>query len=230
MKQNNQSHFIQTELLIAHLNSILKEDSRFSRQSGRLYYKSYDFPRILEEYSYRFIGSNKTNIARYFGISRSSLERILSGYDISENMILRIKTRLEKACSEYGYTQQGWKLTNSEAVQDSISKVALSLTALHHALLESNRIGSSESAIGPLQKAQLIALLEAMLAALKAPAIDTKATSGFFSWLRKIAIRGAEKGLETGISDTLGEAIDSGGKLLTELASQTPIADLDILV
>jgi len=123
-----------------------------------------------------------------------------------------------------------WKLTTSEHVQHAITEVAATLTALYETINESNELGSPRSILGPLQKAQLIALLEAMLAALKAPAIDSKSAGGFFNWLGRIAKRGAEKGLEKGVSDSLGNAIDSGEKLLSELASQPSITDLDKLI
>ncbi len=81
-----------------------------------------------------------------------------------------------------------------------------------------------------MQKAQLIALLEAMLASLKAPVVKESETKGFFSWLTKIAKRGAEKGLEKGVSDALNDAIDTGENLVSELASQPGISDLDKLI
>lgn len=227
----------ETEKLLNLINSIADGDSASSIQSARRFYDSGDLAPALQNYI-DYQNLSKSKMAENCDISPQSINRILAGGDISENMLFRLKRYLEKYL-EFEKTTMGdfeeeffrkWRLTDSVQVQEAISNVSLSLTALHKTVLESNQVGSENSVIGPLQKAQLVALLESMLSALKAPAVDTTATGGFFSWLGRIAKRGAEKGLEKGISDSLGDAIDGGEKLLNELASQPAITDLDKLV
>ncbi|OUS08243.1 hypothetical protein A9Q96_01935 [Rhodobacterales bacterium 52_120_T64] len=123
-----------------------------------------------------------------------------------------------------------WRLTNAPSVQKAISDVSLKLILLLELVNTSNTLGSENSVINDIQKAQLIALLETALAALNAPAIQTSAASGLFSWLTKILKRGLEKGTENGVSDAMGDVIDSGKDLFSELAQQPGISDLDKLL
>ena len=175
--------------------------------------------------------------SRRFGMSPSSLKEIFSGNDISENMLFRLQRYFEQYV-EFEKTSmeevdqklfQQWRLTDQIMVQETISSVSLSLAALLKVVVASNQLGSENSPINALQKAQLIAMLEAMLASLKAPVIQMNETEGLFSWLKKIAKRGAEKGLEKGVSDGLRDVIENGEKLISELATQPGISDLDKL-
>ena len=226
------------EKILDTIKDICRGEAITSAQSARNFYEAGILPNLLADYLFEENEYSKNEAARRLGISSSSLKRILDGRDISENMIFRIQNYFERTVEiermPFGQIEdirrEPWKITDAVSVQDAISAVSLSLSALHKAVSESNTVGSAGSPINALQKVQLIALLEAMLASLKAPVVKEGETKGFFSWLTKIAKRGAEKGLEKGVSDALSDAIDTGENLVSELARQPGISDLDKLM
>ena len=226
------------EKILDAIKDISRGESRASMASARRFYEAGILPTLLADYLFEQNKYSKNEAARRLGISSTSRNRILDGSDISGNMIFRIQNYFDRATQTdrvpVGQTEDffrgPWKITDAISVQEAISAVSLSLSALHKAVSESNTVGSAGSPINALQKAQLIALLEVMLASLKAPAIKESETKGFFSWLTKIAKRGAEKRLEKGVSDALNDAIDTGENLISELARQPGISDLDKLI
>jgi plasmid maintenance system antidote protein VapI len=195
-------------------------------------------PKVLFEYCFKESDSYSISEAsRRFGMSPGSLRKILTGNDVSENMLFRLQKYFEQydefenmSVEEVDQKLfQQWRLTDQIMVQEAISSVSISLAALLKVVLASNQLGTENSPINTLQKAQLIAMLEAMLASLKAPAIQMNETKGLISWIKKIAKRGAEKGIEKGVSDGMRDFIENGEKLVSELATQPGISDLDKL-
>lgn len=206
-----------------------------SMQTARNFFPSGALPRLLAHFLFRERMLNETQAARLLGISHGSLKRILSGEDVSENMLLRIETFFEKEqLSEFVSNEKSvelyrrpWRLASDERTQELISRVSQSLLVLVQELRASNIVGNPSSPISEIQRAQLIATLEATLIALKAPAIDAKQTASVFSWVRNIFKRGAEKGLEKGISEAMSDAYGGGLELIESLAEQQGFDFLD---
>ena len=96
-------------------------------------------------------------------------------------------------------------------------------------LRESNSISDNENVISRIQKQQLIALLEATIIELKAPAIDAKKTSRLFGWLKTISRRGVERGIESSISGAMKSTIEDGVSLVGALAKEVGVEHLDNL-
>ncbi len=80
------------------------------------------------------------------------------------------------------------------------------------------------------QLAQLVALLEFTLAAIKAPYIETKRTRSFFDWLKKVAKKAIEKGIEKRISDAIGDAVDTGYDMVGKLSEEAGTSDLTTII
>ncbi|MFN4185729.1 MAG: hypothetical protein ACK4M6_13170 [Hyphomonas sp.] len=76
----------------------------------------------------------------------------------------------------------------------------------------------------------MIAMLEGMIALLKAPAINKKHTSKVFSWMARILKRGVERGMERQVSEHLEAAVNSGTELLSKLDEFKSAADLTKLL
>src|ERR1043166_2632227 len=77
-----------------------------------------------------------------------------------------------------------------------------------------------------VQLAQLVVLLEAPLAALKAQFVDTRQTQGFFRWLASLLKKATERGMEKHIEDAFRKAVDAGDKLLHSLSGSSGHSDL----
>ena len=123
-----------------------------------------------------------------------------------------------------------WRLSNSVAMQDSISALSLSLVNLHDAISRSNSFGRHGSWINPVQRSQIISMLESTIAAIKAPAVNAEQTSGFFSWLKNILRRGVEKQLDTEVAQAMSDVIDNSEAYLSGLNTQDVITNLDQLI
>ncbi len=220
------------------LHRVVQEANvRNSRERGKHFYEPLDLPERLAEYM-KEAGLSARKAADMFNISPASLRRILAGDDISENMLFRMRGGLEYASQHPGISLQkdgdtypgDWRGTSKESVQSAITLVTEKLIYLRDAVVESNSLGSDNAPIDRVQVAQLIALLEATLKALKAPYVDAAQTSGFFKWLRRVLTRGLEKGLEGKVSDALDGAVGAGGELIEVLSQSSGPSDLGSII
>ncbi len=225
------------EVLDAIHEVVREADVHGSKERGKNFYVAMNLPTRLQEY---LTAANLSvpHAAKSFRMSPQSLRSILKGGSISENMLFRLQNAMEYASQHPGISLQkesdtypgDWRGTRKEAVQTAIGVVTERLIYLRDAVLESNSLKQDNAPIDKLQIAQLIALLEAMLRALKAPYVEAEGTSGFFKWLGKVAKRGAEKGLEGKISQALDKAVDAGGSLMDALAGTSGPSDLGGLI
>jgi hypothetical protein len=220
------------------IQEVIREaDVHGSHERGKNFYTPMNLPTRLDEY----LKAAKLSIpqaAKAFRMSPQSLRSILKNGSVSENMLFRLQNAMEYAAQHPGISIQkdddtfpgDWRGTKKESVQQAIAVVTQKLIYLRDAVLGSNSLSQDGAPIDPLQVAQLIALLEAMLAALKAPLIDAQNTSGFFKWLAKLGKRGVEKGLEGKVSDAFDQAIDAGGQLFDAMANSSGPSDLGGIV
>ena len=204
-----------------------------SRERGKNFYTAMNLPARLQDY---LAAANLTvpQAAKSFSMSPQSLRSILKGGSISENMLFGLRNAMEYASQHPGISLQkeddvypgDWRGTRKENVQKAIGIVTERLIYLRDAVLESNSLKEDNAPIDKLQIVQLIALLEATLATLKAPYVETQNTGGFFKWLGKVGRRGAEKGLEGKVAEAIDKAVDAGGKLFDALGSSSGPSDL----
>jgi len=220
------------------IEEIVRQGSAYgSRERGKHFYDPLDLPARLSTY----ISAADLSIAqaaKMLGISSGSLKRILEGGSLSENMLFRIRNTMEYALGHPGISLQkeddvfpgDWRGTSKRAVQDAIATVTEKLIFLRDAVLASNSLKSDDAPIDRLQIAQLIALLNATLAALQAPYVEAGQTGGFFRWLAKLGKRGVEKGLEGKISDAIDGATEAGSKLFDAFGNSSGPSDLGSII
>jgi len=219
--------------ILKEIDHITSSPSYKSRQSGKFFYEIGNLGKLVQDYL-KEQGMTKTKFAQNVSMSPSSLSRILSGKThMSENLIFRTRSYFQKISEDERENTQNtldlflWKKTNNKNIQDLISKTSISLSTLLLLITQSNRMGSKDSILDSLQKAQLIALLETMLVQLKAPAINNSENKKFFKWLSKFAKKGAEKGIEENVANTISAVLENGKELVEELANAETLTNLD---
>jgi hypothetical protein len=208
----------------------LLENSKYyqSRESGKRFYDSDNFPPLLAGYVAQTGGTLKAN-AKRFGMSPKTLEKLMSGGPLSDNMIFRIRSALAievAAAAKKAIFPGEWHDATPAKVSAAISEVSARLVFLKKVVEGSNFLVSEESPIDKIQVVQLMALLTATVEALRAPFVDKKQTSGFFRWLGKLARTSAEKGVEKVVVDAMSDAASAGSGLLRDLSSKADITDL----
>jgi hypothetical protein len=224
--------------LLDEIRNITKNYEAFgSRQQGKKFYDSQKLPSILESY---IKSSKKTlpDIAKTFGMSRQSLLRIMEGRPLSENMLFRILNSIESVAERTDISLPkdervypgDWRNTNTAEIQTAISEVSQRLIFLKKVIETSSILNSPESPIDKIQIAQLTALLEATLAAIRAPCIETGQTGGFFKWLGKLGKHALEKGIENKVSEAIDGAVDAGKDLLRTLSDAAGSSDLGNMI
>ncbi|MEZ2144412.1 helix-turn-helix transcriptional regulator [Bradyrhizobium sp. DN5] len=230
--------------ILDEIDNIIRHDqvhgsAHVSRQSGRKIFDSLALPDKLSRYIRESRQSSLSEFSKLTGISAQTLSSILNGRSITENMLFRLRTGLEYAIQHPGLSVVGdrgdvflgdWRTTDTEGIQSVINNVALHLVALKRAIETSNSLNGGNSPIDAIQIAQLVALLESTLAAIKAPLVNVRETSGFFRWLRTLGKRAVEKGVEEGVSAAIHKAVDAGGDLLDNLEEGSVISDLGSII
>jgi len=220
--------------LLDEIHDIIRNrDIHGSRQQGKNFYDSGKLPELLVQYR-NAAGKSWPEFAAMMGMSAKTLRAISNGGPLSENMLFRIRNTMEYAYQHPGISIQkeddtfpgDWKDTRTKSIQAAIATVAEKLIFLKNAVLESNSVGRPGSPVDEIQVAQLIALLEATIAALKAPYVEPKQTSGFIQWLKKLGKSGVEKGLEGKVKEAIDGVVDAGGDLLGKLADASGPSDL----
>ena len=110
--------------------------------------------------------------------------------------------------------------------QVAIAALTARLVALRDAVRASNSLKGPDAPIDELQLAQLVALLESTLAAIRAPYVEVGHTRGFFNWMKKVTRSAAEKGLERGLGRLFDQALEAGRKAIEALTKGSGPPDL----
>lgn len=202
--------------------------SSFSR--GKNFYRPRSLPFLLKN----FVAGrsmNKSAAAKFFGFSTTSLENIFSGIDVSENMLFRLKIALEADIRQSSKSKKSifpgnWRSANTNKIQAEISIVSEKLIFLKRAIQESNSLGLKNAPIDDVQIAQVIALLETTLAAIRAPLVETSRVQGFFGWLRGVMKKAVGRGIEKRVSQAADDAIKAGEDLIRKLLDRPGGDDL----
>jgi hypothetical protein len=206
-----------------------------SKERGKRFFEPLALPEKLASYIRDSRKESVASVAKMFDMSAQSLKRIIDREQPSENMLFRLRNSLEYAIQHPGISVMrdepdvyfgDWRNTNSNAVQNAISEVSARLVFLRRTIESSNSIKAADSPVDPIQIAQLIAMLEATLAALKAPFVDTDQTGGFLNYLKKLGKRLAKDKTESAISDAIDSAVDAGTDLLIELQNAAGTSDI----
>jgi hypothetical protein len=215
------------------IDQILEQSKYYqSRESGKRFYDQRNFPSVLTSYVAQSGQPIKAN-AQKFGMSPDTLKKLMSGGPLSENMLFRVRSALvaEAGSLEKDSVFPGdWCDATPRKVTTVISEVSDKLIFLKRVVEGSNFLSSRNAPIDKIQVAQLIALLTETLAALRAPLVDKKRTSGFFRWLGKLARVSAEKGVEKIVVDAMGDAANAGADLIHHLSGHPGVTDLGNII
>ena len=221
---------ISTQSLLEALDHLLQTSSYYqSRESGKRFYDQGKFPSLLASYV-THSGRNVRERARHFGMSPGTLENIMAGGPLSDNMLMRIRSALvtgTAALAKDAVFPGDWRDATPAKVSTAITEVSDKLVFLKKVVTSSNFLNSEDCPIDKVQVLQLVALLTATLESLRAPFIDKKQTSGFFRWLAKLAKTSAERGVEKLVKDAMGDAASAGRDLIDRLSSHAgPILEI----
>ncbi|WP_187969763.1 helix-turn-helix domain-containing protein [Aquibium microcysteis] len=192
------------------------------RDRGKNLYEGGEVARSLQFW----IDDNKittSEAAKRLGMSPSTIKAILAGERISDSMLARMLAPFGDSIR----LRSRWRDVTAEDVQETISQVSTRLIRLRDLIRGSNSLNGENSPLDPIITSQIIALLEATLASIKAPYVEEPQTKGFFSWLKRVGKKAVEKGVEKEITDAIGSAGDSGAELLKKLSDLPGISDLD---
>lgn len=219
--------------LLREIDNILANAKYYqSRQSGKRFYDQPRFASKLKSYVAGNRGAIKAQATR-FGMSAATLEKIIAGGALSENMLVRIRSVLASEANHVARKQVfagDWRQASSDDVRRAISDVADKLVFLKRVIEGNNFLTSYDSPIDKIQVLQLISLLAATLEAIRAPFVDTKHTLGFFRWLTKFAKASAQKGLEKIVVDAMHEAAKAGTDLIHHLPTKGGISDIGNII
>ena len=122
-----------------------------------------------------------------------------------------------------------WVYTRTEDVSHALGKLATELTRLRDTVKQSNEIGSENSPLGPIHRAMLLAMLQAMLIELTQPYVEQGRIKGFFKGLGDLVKKGAKDAVSKGVADALGAAADAGKDFISSLMTAPGIDNLSNL-
>jgi nucleoside diphosphate kinase len=225
-----------TEQVLDEIRKVVSFEAAYvSREKARKFYDSHELPAKLSSYV-KNRSQSISRTAKTLGLAADTLKRIMSGDSITENMLFRPRNSLEqlKAANQPSSASKSrrktfsgdWRNTNSIDIQAAISEVANRLVFLKNIVVRSNSLKAPDSPIDSIQLAQLMAMLETTLSALKAPFVERQQTTGVFGYLKKLGKRVLDKKVENALSSAIDQAVDSGSDLLDKLGDAPSISDL----
>lgn len=201
--------------ILNEIKRISASHGQSSTESAREFYNSGRLPELLKVHFFEEQSLTRSEVANRLGMSTTSLRRVLTDYSISENMLFRVQNYFTTNLAQ----EKEWFIISSSKAQEIVTALSSQLDQLYSIVKMNNSLGLESSALSPIQKAQLISMLEAMIAMLRAPAVSKKQTKTFFDWLTFALKKGAEKGIEKQISNGMESAIATGHELITHLDS-----------
>jgi hypothetical protein len=220
---------VTAETVLKEIDKIFEQSQFYqSRQSGKRFFEPKQFPGVLR----RYVAQSNRSIREHaiqFGMSVGTLESIISGGRLSDNMLSRIRSSISRDVSatlKKGIFPGDWRNATTDDVGKAIATVSEKLVFLKKVIERSNSLKADDSPIDKIQLAQLLALLSAAIEALKAPYVETKQAGGFFKWLGKTAKVSVEKGAEKVVTDAMVDAADSGKELIDKLSDALSIGDI----
>ncbi len=217
------------QVLLTEIDKILENAEYYqSRQSGKRFYEDKLFPKLLGQYLVQSsVGISAS--AKKFGMSRRTLDEILNGGPLSDNMLGRIRSAVARevsAAEERAIFVGDWRETTTDEIASAIADVSRKLIFLKKTVESSNFLNSPDSPIDSIQVKQLIALLAATIEALQAPFVDAKHTGGFFRWLSTLSKSATGKGVEKVVTDAMSQAATAGIQLIKRLLKMGGSSDL----
>jgi hypothetical protein len=198
-----------------------------SRERGKAFFASRGLPEKLTAYVTAAHGSKIGQAAAAFSMSANTLNRLMGGDTISENMLFRLRSGLEKQLGSRAAIND-WRA--SASVQEIIGGVSDRLIYLKEAIENSNSLKAGQLGVDKIHVAQLVAMLEATLAAIKGPYIERNRASGFFSYLKKFGKKVLEKKAESGLSSAIDGAVEIGGDFLDKLSEAPGISNIETII
>lgn len=213
--------------------------ARRSRQTQKFFFDPLELPEKLASYVKDSRRQSASAVAKMFQMSPKTLKSIIDHGPLSESMLFRLRNSLEYALQHPGISVQrdegdtyygDWRRTNTAEIQHAIDDLAKNLIFLKKVIESSNSLNSSDSPIDKIQIAQVTALLEATLAAIKAPFVETSQTSGFVRFLKRLGKKGVEKGVEVAVTHAIDAAASSGSELLNTLRDAVQVSDLGTII
>lgn len=150
----------------------------------------------------------------------------LNGHDLSH-----VRDGLFDFAYDLGKRLSGserWVETSKKGVQTAIADVASALRTVLDLVRTNNQLNAVD-AIDPIERSQLIALLEAALAELKAPYIDRSRWGTVLRSIQRMLGKAIESGVGSLVEQEFNQALSSGHKLADRLAREEARPDLPFL-
>jgi len=175
---------VSAETLLQELDKVLQTSKYYqSRESGKRFYDQRRFPSLLASHIAQSGKTVRANAYR-FGMSPGTLEKIMAGGPLSDNMLFRIRSALvaeSSARAKQSVFPGDWRKATPAKVSAAIADVSDKLVFLKKVIDSSNFLKSEDSPIDKIQVLQLVALLTTALEALRAPFVDKKPNVWFLS-------------------------------------------------
>lgn len=122
---------------------------------------------------------------------------------------------LEEALDQQDVERIAWVPITDDEIQNQVSRVATSLKDLLECIRRDNQLPNQENIVDEIDRMQLIAILEAALAELKAPLVDRGRFRVLRRWVGKIFGRA----VENHASQTLQDVLERANSETTEFVS-----------
>lgn len=173
-------------------------------------------------------------LAKQIGVSNNFLNLIEQNKPVryseldraSKGFSLPIKSDLnEDEVSEEGIEEK-WVSTETERINLIIVGLSENLQNLISIIKTDNQLNSSDEILNPVQKAQLIAMLEATLIELKAPNFSVNKSKGFLDFMKRIGKKAAEKEATERVRGAFDGVVDGTEKLVNEAGSVDGPSDI----
>ena len=212
-----------TERFLEFLEQVTPRDLEYtSRQRGKSFFY---IPGIGNEIQILMSETelSTAQISEACNMSVETLNEIVASDRASDSMLFRLAVGVRHAVKgSKNESAHDWVVLGDK-LEAKVDNVINSLRMLHRFLEERNSLDTDDGPISPIERAQLIAVLQAMLIELNAPAVSRSRLQLISQWLVSIVRRTAEKGIETGLTSLATDARSTISELLKHLAKRTGI-------
>lgn len=191
------------EDILVEIEGVISNGAVPAAQAAREYYSAGELPALMERYFRQRGLPKRSQQAKALGVSPQTLNRILAGDDISENMLFRFRNSIHRAMLLKHYSVEQvesllsfpWRqqpdMTESRALRELVKSLEIILLGLQ----KSNSIGEN-GVLSVDQKAQLISMLKELLAKLEAPLVNIEETDRAVNRVGAVLRKGVDKALE----------------------------------
>jgi hypothetical protein len=211
-------------LLIADLKERLKEhQAQRSNSSYGKFHRS-RFLQILSLASRAFNAESAERLSEYVGVSATTVRKMRRGYMPSTTTEFFVTSTLSSACDFYlnmaKTTEDASEAADWVKVPNSVHAMIGNISRLlSNVVVLARGTNVPDSALSPIERAELIAVLETALLMLKAPLVEKGFLKRLKSTLSDVSKRVAERQVELALSAACAAAGSALGPLLLKVLS-----------